>query len=410
MKRRGGIWLFIALALLVTGLFLRQGPLVLVAALLVLVEILTRLWERYGLEKVVFHRHLSARRVFCGEEVRLDIEVTNGKLLPLPWLEIEDEIPFNVTLLTGKTTPSPNPGRMEIVHFFPLMWYEKVTRRYRVGCPQRGLYTFGPTRLSTGDLFGLTSTETKLHEQDSLIVYPKIVPLENLGIPSAHLFGEVRTKKRIFEDPVLAMGVRDYQSGDSLKRIHWKSSARLGKLQTKLFEPTTTMDFGIFFDVRTTMPPFYGTIPLLTELGIVTAASLSYYAMLAGYRVGLYVNERRYQAKEAIAIPPSQHPEQLPRILENLAKIDITPNECMPMPALVLREGTSLPWGSTLVVISAAPTEGLITALQSVRRAGRVVALILVGSETPPSRNSLSVYRVSDGIPWNDLKSLSFSR
>lgn len=410
MKRRGGIWFFLAIVLLVTGIFLRQGPLVLVATLLVLIDVLSRLWERYGLEKLVFRRRLSARRVFCGEEVRLEIEVTNAKLLPLPWLEIEDEIPFNVTMLTGKATPSPNPGRSEIVHMFSLMWYEKVTRRYRVGCPQRGHYTFGPTRLSTGDIFGLVNTETKLHEQDELIVYPKIVPLESLGIPSAHLSGEIRTKKRIFEDPVMTMGVRDYQSGDSLKRIHWKSSARLGRLQTKLLEPTTTMDIGIFLDVRTTMPPFYGTVPLLTELGIITAASLSYYAMLEGYRVGLYINERRYHVKEAIAIPPSQHPEQLPHILENLAKIDITPNECMPMPALVLREGTNLPWGSTVVVVSAAPTEGLVSALQAVRRAGRVVALIVVGGEAVPSRDGLNIYRVPDAIPWYELKGLALQR
>jgi len=229
-----------------------------------------------------------------------------------------------------------------------------------------------------------------------------------LGIPSARISGDVLTRKRIYEDPILTMGVREYQSGDSLKNIHWKSSARTGHLQTKLFEPTTTMDMGVFLDVRTTMPPLFGTIPHLTELGIITAASMCYHAMMAGFRVGLYINEWRYEAKEAIRIPPSQHTEQLPRMLENLARIDIAPNECIPMPALILREGASLPWGSTVVVISAAPTEGLVSSLNKIRKAGRMAALVVVGSEEiPKEKDGLNIYTISDEISWQDLQGLS---
>jgi uncharacterized protein (DUF58 family) len=141
-----------------------------------------------------------------------------------------------------------------------------------------------------------------------------------------------------------------------------------------------------------------------------TAASMCYYAMLEGYRVGLYVNEWRYQAKEAIRIPPSQHTEQLPHMLENLARIDPAPNECMPMPTLVLREGTALPWGSTAVVISATPTEGLLSSLQKVRRAGRVVALVVIGGDTPAQQDGLSIYHVPDDVLWQDLTGLSFKK
>jgi len=407
VKHRGGVWLALAVILLIAGLLMRQGLLVLVASLLILVEALARLWERYGLERVTYKRRLSARRIFLGDEIDLEIEINNDKPLPLPWLRIDDEIPEQVKMLTGKSSPSPNPGRMEIDHLFPIMWYEKVTRRYRIACPQRGVYTFGPARLGTGDLMGLSSSDAMVRDEDTLIVYPKIVPLDRLGIPSAHLFGEVRTRRRVYEDPVLSMGVRDYQSGDSLKRIHWKSTARTGQLQTKLFEPSTTMDMGVFLDVRTTMPPFYGTVPQLTELAITAAASLCYYAMLEGYRVGLYVNEWRYQAKEAIRIAPSQHAQQLPNILENLAAVDAAPGECMPMPTLLLTEGAGLPWGSTVVVVSAAPTEGLISSLQKVKRAGRVVALIVVGGEPAPANGDFKVFRVDDSVPWQELTSLS---
>jgi uncharacterized protein (DUF58 family) len=409
MRRRSSIWLSVAVILLIAGLLWRQAPLVLVGALLTLVEVMTRLWESHGLDKVVYERKLSAARVFCGEEIHLESRITNGKPLPLPWISVEDEIPHALNMLTGKASPSPNPGRMEITNLFPLMWYEKVTRRYRVGCPVRGFYTFGPTRIATGDILGLVDIDERLSKTDDLIVYPKIVPLDKLGIPSTNLFGEVRGKRRIFEDPILTLGIRDYQSGDSLKRIHWKSTARSGRLQTKLFEPSTTMDMGIFLDVRTTMPPMWGTFPQLTELGIVAAASLCYHAMLEGFRVGLYVNEWRYQGKEPIRIPPSQHAAQLPQMLETLARIDAAPSECLPMPTFVLQEGTALPLGSAIVVISAAPTEGLASSLHKMKRAGRVVALVAMGEVPAPGPDSgLSVYRIPPDVRWQDLKSLSF--
>jgi uncharacterized protein (DUF58 family) len=411
VKHRSGIWLGLAVLLLFIGLLLKQGPMILVATSLMLVEIITQFWEHFGLSKVTYKRRLSVSRVFFGEEVNLEVETSNRKPLPLPWIQINDEIPESLTILNSKVSPSGNPGRMEITHLFPLMWYEKVTRHYRIHCQQRGFYAFGPARISTGDLLGLAASATDYLEKDYLIVYPKIVSLENLGIPSAHLSGEVLTKKRIYEDPILTMGIRDYQSGDSLKRIHWKSSARTGHLQTKLFEPSTTMDMGIFFDVRTTVWPLFGTIPHLTELGIIATASMCYHAMQAGFRVGLYINEWRYEAKEAIRIPPSQHTEQLPRMLENLAKIDPTPNECIPMPTLILREGSNLPWGSTVVVISAAPTEGLVSSLQKIKRAGRMVALVVVGSgEVPHEKNGLNVYRIPDEISWQNVEQLSLKR
>ncbi len=168
---------------------------------------------------------------------------------------------------------------------------------------------------------------------------------------------------------------------------------------------------GIFLDVRTTKPPMFGTIPQLTELGIIAAASMCYHSILKGFRVGLYVNEWRYQAREAIAIPPSLHPDQLPQILENLAKIDPAPNESMPMSALVLREGTNLPWGSTVVVISAMPTEGLLSSLNQVRKAGRMVALVVVGGlDLPYGKDELNVYRIPDNLSWEELTTLSLQK
>src|SRR5262249_37627414 len=72
-----------------------------------------------------------------------------------------------------------------------------------------------------------------------LLVYPKVVPLEGYEIASRRPIGEVRLTHRLFEDPSRIAGVREYQAGDPLNRVHWPSTARTGQLQCKVYEAPT---------------------------------------------------------------------------------------------------------------------------------------------------------------------------
>ncbi len=396
-KLLGNYWLFFTILLFIISLLMHQVPLLLISLMLFLTGGVVRLWERYCLSRVEFRRRLSSHRVFFGEEVQLEIEVANRKPLPLPWIQVDDELPVELTLLKGRTFPSHREKRMFLNNLFSLSWYHRVKRRYTLHCFQRGYFTFGPTRIRSGDLFGIFNREMEIEQMDYLMVYPKIVPIEKLGIPSRQLFGDIRTRS-IFEDPVLTQGIRDYRSGDSLKRIHWKATARLGQLQTRVFEPTTTTDMGIFLDVRTTKPAIWGTVPALLELGIITAASISNYALKARYRVGLYANHRKRFPDEPIRLPSSRHADQLLNILEALAQIDIF--ETVPIAKLVQNESRNLAWGSTIVVITAMPTDTLYATLLNMKRGGRKVALIVVGGSEPSvSKDSLNVYHIQDDVP-----------
>ena len=400
-------WFLIPLLLFIGSLILHQVPLLLVSLLLFLAGGVTKLWGRYCLSRVEYHRKISPNRVFWGEEVQLEVEITNRKLLPLLWLQIDDEIPPEVTFLKGKTSTTRNPHRSVLNNLLSLSWYHKVTRRYTVKCLQRGYFAFGPANISSSDLFGFSKREMEIPEVSYLMVYPRIVPLEKLGIPARQPFGDIRLEKHLFQDPVLTSGVRDYNSSDSLKRIHWKTTARRGRLQTKTFEPTTTVDMGIFLDVRTVKPPLWGSVPQLLELGIIVAASVSHYALSSGYRVGLYINQNRWAGIEpTIKLAPSQHANQQLRIMETLAQVHQT--ETIPMSRLILKEAKNIPWGSAIVVISAIVTSNLLSSLIKIKRTGRRVALIMVGgSEAVVSHDGLTVYRVRDEVLWTELQTLA---
>jgi uncharacterized protein (DUF58 family) len=120
--------------------------------------------------------------------------------------------------------------------------------------------------------------------------------------------------------------------------------------------------------------------------------------------VGLYVNKNSPESSELIRIPPSRHPEQLRHILEALALIQ--PIETMPIARLVVSESRNLPWGSTLLVITAVPTEPLLAALFHLQRVGRKVVLITIGGSAPISNNGLTTYHVDGDVPWEKLESL----
>ncbi len=401
---RGDYWLFTAVIILIISLALHQMPLALISLLFILTGAVSRLWNRYCLRRVEYQRRLSQTQVFFGEEIVFEIEINNRKPLPLPWLQIEDELPEKVTLLKGKATVT-HDDRVILNNIFPINMYHRVKRRFPMKCLQRGCFVFGPTNIRSGDLFGFFRRNMKIDKLDYLLVYPRLVPLEKLGIPSQQLFGDIRLKHHLFQDPVLTAGVRDYHSGDSLKRIHWKSSARLGKLQTKVYEPTTTIDISIFLDVRTLRAPLWGSVYQLQELGIIAAASISQDALKAGYRVGLYVNQITRFSQGMVTVPHSQHPDQMLRILEALAQLHQV--ETIPIVRFIREEARNLPWGSTLLVISAQPVDELVATLLDLKRVGRSVALVKVGGAEPEvSTGNLKVYHINDDIAWDLVKQI----
>jgi uncharacterized protein (DUF58 family) len=287
----------------------------------------------------------------------------------------------------------------------PLGWYHRVKRIYPVRCLKRGHFAFGPARIQTGDYFRFHVREMEVEEPLYLTVYPRIVPLSRLGIRSRDPFGDLRLRRHLFQDPVRVSSVRDYAPGDPMRRINWKASARVGQLQTKVFETTTSMDLAVFFDVRTVRHPFWGEVTQLLETGAMAAASIASHLVEKGYRVGLYVNHPFSDSGRLIRLPPSGQPEQLQHILEALAMVGQT--ESVAIDKFVRQEAGNLPWVSTLVVVTAVPTAALLDTLSGFYRKGRPVALVVVGGEGPESGpGGLPVFQVPADVGWEKVDTL----
>ena len=284
----GKAWLFITLGILAAAVALQHALLLLIAMFFFIASLVARLWARYALERVEYSRHLSETKVFFGETVTLDMRISNAKILPLPWVHIQDDVPEDLSFLTTRTSPGHKSGRAFLSSFLSLMWYHRITRRYPMQCLRRGYFAIGPATVRSGDLFGFFRREIEEDKRDYLLVYPKVVPLEDLGIPSKDPFGDLRVRRHLHEDPVRVASTREYVPGDPLKRIHWKATARLQRLQSRVFEPTTTVDLALFLDVRTVGVRIWGRVEHLLETAVMTAASIANHALKQGYRFGLY--------------------------------------------------------------------------------------------------------------------------
>ncbi len=376
-------WVALAIMLTLFGLAFRQKGLMLVAVLLLTIVPIAWLWNKLALRGLHYERLFSERRAFPDETLELTLRVSNWKLLPVGWLQIEDQFPLGVPLLDEELLASQSSNVGHLVTAFSLRWYQRVSRRYRLHCPRRGYYRFGPAHLKSGDLFGLFSQEGWQKKDDWLIVYPKVLPIAELGLLSKEPFGETKARQRLFADPMRTIGVRDHRPEDSFKHIHWKATARQQRLQTRVYEPTTSFNLIVFLNVATFPKHWQGKDPALLERAISVAASIANYGVEQRYIVGVIANGSVPHSDQSIKVLPSRDPRQLARILEALAAV--TGFATSSIEALLMAESPRLPWGATLVVVTGVVSEELVTTLLRLRDVGRRLVLISLDQE-PPGR------------------------
>ena len=406
-------------------------PLLVVIGLLILVIIATTdIWATYCLRQLRYQRQFSEQRALFGEQVTLSLSVENAKLLPLPWLEIEDTVPRALTMMGQKVRVSFVGDTAILENLFSARWYERVTRRYTLNCNARGVHKFGPTVVRSGDVFGFISNEEALANWQYLLVYPLVAPLTSFSLPSRHPFGDRRAPRRLLEDPSRVIGVRDYVYGDSLRRVHWKATARAMQLQSKIYEATTTYTMIIFLNINTLFDTVYGLQPELQELAICAAASVSDWAINEGFAVGLYANTLMFMPEEQvhsestsendeeqvidatvtaqlkrrrIHLPPATSEEQRKRIMDMLARIQ--PYFGSTLEDVIQAERTSLPAGATIVVITSSITDHLLDTLGRLKQSGHEVTILFVGDNPSPTRLAgLSIYPLGGKEAWRTLE------
>lgn len=336
---------------------------------------LGRLWARRSTGAVTLQRHHD-RRMFLGDTLSIAVDIHNQGWLPVLWLQLSDAIPGE--LVVGQ------PFR----HAVSLLPRERRRLTYTVHGRRRGYYPIGPLLTKGGDLLGTTTYEHRFGDQDFLIVYPRIVALAEPRLPSQSPSGVLPSRHRLFEDPTRIRGVRDYQPGDSLRRMDWKTSSRVGTLQVRRYEPSISLETAILLNLNREDYPLRER-RTATERGIVIAASLANHLIEKRQAVGLATNGRDPLAEAPVVspfLPLRKGRAHLMHVLDLLARVEaVSDGDCQPFLEMVNRKSLGLPWGSTAIVITARGVEGLFDILLALRRRGLSVILVVTcpGHEFP---------------------------
>jgi uncharacterized protein (DUF58 family) len=379
----GRTGLAILAAVLALSLWMGRPLLVLFCALLLLAGGLAWVWtalSQLGLRCVC---SLSASRGFPGDRVRLSVTLDNGKPLPLG---VHAEIAVPGELAPGTVRGGSRwPGYAGFSA--ALGWFERVTWHCDLLCRRRGYYNLGPARWLSGDGFGLYLDERSRPQQLPLVVYPRLYELEDLGLPSRHPLGEARDPSLLFEDASRPRGLRDYTADTPFKKIAWGASARTGRLQAKVFEPTASVQVTLFLAVDRFAPGGDGA---LFELGVSTAASLAYGLIGERQPVGLLCNGvlslaegARPQVSEAPMVLGAGRGEgHIESILANLA--GVTRQTLTPFDALLKACAGMLSGGTTLCVIAEHLDADDLVRLAALRRHGCGIMALIVGEGPLP--------------------------
>ncbi|MDE3229778.1 MAG: DUF58 domain-containing protein, partial [Chloroflexota bacterium] len=342
-------------------------------------------------------REIESQRAAFGSVTTVALTVENRSLLPLPMVETEDEFPEALTVLGARLGISTRPGSVWLTRSLRLWAFQRVRRRYYLRAVHRGVYQLGPTVTRVTDPFGILTREETFETTRTLLVHPLIAPLDRFSLTPRAIFGDHASRRRLLEDPLRVAGVRDYSPGDDPRRVHWKATARLGKLQSKLLDPSTQRTLIIALDVRTFNRAQMGYDPELAELGVAVAGSVAAWAVERGFAVGLISNgafstltpegqaapaRNAPGGTVALSLPrlrlePVARVEQLTLILDSLARLVLFGGA--PMGPLLMDELRSAPTGATLVYVGleSLVDVGTIAALRRAQQSGYEALLAL---------------------------------
>ncbi|MEO7663747.1 MAG: DUF58 domain-containing protein [Candidatus Limnocylindrales bacterium] len=344
-----------------------------------ILELIHLVWVRRGLENVGYRRQLATDRVAWGDEIPMTLEVWNRKAIPLPWLRADDETSPGVVVLGRAQELRSDPSGTSLRNTWTLAPYERVVRRQRILAAERGVFTIGPVTLTVGDLFARTAATEEREVVDTFLVRPRTVP--TAGVARPERWGDAaRTQRRWLDDPSRFAGVRPYQPGDPIRRIHARASARVGRPFTKRFESSRDREVLLLVDLQTDEAPSWQTTFDSDDVEALIVAAASVARALARDNAALGVAAAGYSgAQRRFAyLPVSSAPRQVERLLDVLARLSSHPSTSFDRLLEYVRRAA--PAGQSLLVVTARDPGSYLAGLRGLQRAGFGVRLLACGA------------------------------
>ncbi|GCE49296.1 uncharacterized protein (DUF58 family) [Thermosporothrix hazakensis] len=380
-------WQAILLILILAFLAISSGWKVFYVLLYVLLALflLSWLWARYSLRKLVFRRSGGGGRIQVGEPFDERLMLDNLSIMPKLWVQIVD----------GSTLPGHRAGYVASIG-----GRKRAMWRARTICRQRGRFQLGPVSATSGDPFGLFRRRISLASSAELLVLPQVLPITSFALFSGGLPGRGKSSRKALQTTTNATTIREYVSGDSLSRIHWRSSAHYNKLMVKEFDLDPAVDVWIFLDLNEAVQAGEGEHST-EEYGVTLAASIAVYLLRQDLSVGLIVNGEHREN-----LPLDRGDRQIERVLELLAVVRA--GRGPELREMLAVDSFHLGRNTAAIVITPSNSRDWHIGVQQLQRRGVQVAVVGLNAasfdESPEDEDSLALLEGA-GVPVLRVKS-----
>ncbi len=374
---------------LLTGLFTGNSQLFQMTYLIAAVLLLSLVWTWLTLRGVALQRTTRTRRSQVGRMFHESFSVRKTGILPKLWLEIHDH--------------SDLPGHQASQVVPSLIGSNEYQWDVETLCVVRGEFQLGPLTVISSDPFGFIRAPRRVSATENLIVYPMTVDLNKVVLPIGFLSGGDAQRQLTHEITTNASSIRDYVAGDSMNRIHWRSTARTGNIMVKEFELDPLVDIWLFSDFSS--DSLYeeqglrrlaqgGQVvvdgnripPSTEEYGVVIAASLAKY-FIESERVVGYAAYTPFRQ----VFQPDRGNRQLTRIFQALAVARSTSSHSLRQ--MLSLETPHFTRGTTLMIVTSSLDEEWITEAQVMIRRGVRPICIFIDPQTFDSQHDSSEIR-----------------
>jgi uncharacterized protein (DUF58 family) len=360
-----------------------------VAYLTILLVVVAAVWAFIAGRTINVVRRTRAQRAEVGGYFEEWVAVDNTWWLPKPWVELQSDSSLSGHAVHQGFALGPNARRS---------W------TLRTQCTMRGKFTLGDIVIATGDPFGLFQRRAKFPSKETIVVYPETVDFTSPAKIPGDLPGGARPIGNVPYMTPTAAGVREYAPSDPLSRIHWPTTARLGRLMVKEFELDPFADIWIALDLNRYTHHGRG-LESTEEYAVTIAASLGKHFLMQNRSVGFLAQNETIHADRGS--------RQITKLLELLAVVRA--DRWQTMGQTLSAESVRFSRHSTIVVVTPSTDAEWVTVCQHLMQRGVNVLVALIESSTFGSgiqsievigslaAASIPVYLVKKGEPLDRL-------
>jgi uncharacterized protein (DUF58 family) len=324
-------------------------PLYPVATGLLLVVLVAWAWVRLAKRPFAVHRGSGDGEHLEGDDVPVVVELQGSG-----------------TVMPAAATLSERVGRLGEQRYTLRRSGRRLSVRYVLEHVPRGRYVFEDVRLELADPFGLERAVVPLPAPGALLVYPRLVQLGSLFSESGSASHDGRRLLLRRHTGFEVHGVREYEQGESLRRVHWSSTARRGQLMVKELEDAPRDEVAVVLDADAR-----AVVGDSFDVQVRAAGSLVDAYIRRGRRAVLVVNSKRPEVQQVHSAAADW------RIaLELLAAVE--PTGDVPLARLLLEETGPAMRALELVVVTARLEGALVDRLVQRSVSRRRVSLVYV--------------------------------